>query len=174
MRARSSTTLTAMTAAVVALGLCVPASAMAKRKKKGPTQVVPPKKKKKNKDEDLSQGGERRGITEIVLGSLTGATAVALIGRGIWEITVGQKVKRECESADTVDIACERPNPGNGGFIAAGLSFGLVVPFGVASGLLINRGVKVNRAYKAWKAKQGTVAFTAGRNTAGVSIGFRF
>ena len=171
MRARSSTALVAMT---VALGLCVPTSAQAKRKKKGPTQVVPPKKKKKKEDEDLSKGGERRGVTEFVLGGLTGATALALIGRGIWEITVGRKVKRQCESGEIIDVACERPNPGNGGFVAAGLSFALVVPFGVASGLLINRGVKVNKAYKAWKAKEGTVAFTAGRNTAGVSVGFRF
>ncbi|MEM6996714.1 MAG: hypothetical protein AAF721_39790 [Myxococcota bacterium] len=160
----------------VALSLGAPTPVAAKRGKKGPTQVVPPKKKPKTKggDEDLSKNGSRRGITEIVLGAVTGAAGLALVGRGIWEVSVGRRVKRQCENFEITDTACNRENPGNGGFIAAGLSFGLVVPLGVASGLLLWRGTKINRAYKQFKAKQTAVGVSANARGAAVSLSFRF
>lgn len=159
------------------MSLGVSTSALAKRNKRGPTQVVPPKKgKAKSKDEptELSRGGERRGITELVLGSVATATGAALLGRGIWEIGVGRRVARECANGESTDVACNRPNPGNGGYIAAGLSFGFAVPFAVAGGLLLARGAKVNRAYKTWKKQHGAVAVTANGRGAGVSLSFRF
>ncbi len=159
-------------ATVLSVGVAAPAAA--KRKPKGPTQVVPPKKGANKEDpKDLSRGGQRRGVTEIVLGAIAGGAAVALVGRGVWEIFEGRRVRREC-ATEFVDTACNRPNPGNGGFIAAGLSFGLVVPFSVASGLLLYRGTKINRAYKAWKKSQGSVSMAVGPRSAGVGLTLRF
>ena len=161
-------------ALAVAMSLAAPLPAAAKRRPKGPTQVVPPKKKPKLADEDPSEGGQRRGITELLLGAVAGGAAVALVGRGIWEVGVGRRTRRECESGDIDDAACNRAKPGNGGFIAAGLSFGLVVPFGVASGLLMYRGAKINRAYKRWKQHHAAVAVAAGAHGAGVAVSLRF
>lgn len=161
-----------------------PSQAAKKRKRKadGPTQIVPAKQKRRDErrqrraefEADPSRGGERRGVTEITLGSVSAAIGGLLVARGIWEVRNGQETKRECEAGESEDIACDRPNPGNGGFIAAGLSFALVVPFAVASGFLLARGVKINRAYKAWKAREGSVAVAPLRSGAGVLVRVRF
>ena len=161
-----------------------PSQAAKKRKRKAdePTQIVPAKQKRRDErrqrraefEADPSRGGERRGVTEITLGSVSAALAGLLIARGAWEVRNGQETKRKCEEGESEDLACERPNPGNGGFIAAGLSFALVVPFAVASGFLIARGVKINRAYKAWKAHEGSVAATPLHRGAALTLRFRF
>jgi len=145
----------------------------AARKSRKRKQVVPDKQRAKHGD-DLSEGGERRGVAELVLGSVAAGAAVAVVGRGIWEIGVGKQTQRDCESGASDDVACTRANPGNGGFIAAGLSFALVIPFGVASGLLLARGVKTRRAYKQWHERHGTVAVTAGAGRAGLGLSLRF
>jgi len=143
------------------------------RKSRKSKQVVPDKQRAKRGD-DLSEGGERRGVAELVLGSVAAGAVVAVVARGIWEIGVGRQTKRDCDAGISDDVACTRANPGNGGFIAAGLSFALVIPFGVASGLLLSRGVKTRRAYKQWHEQHGTVAVTAGPGRAGLALSLRF
>ena len=160
----------------LALPVMSPAAAQAKGKRKKITQIVPPQKQEEPKPDpnNLSEDGRRRGITEITLGSITGAAALALIGRGIWEINEGKQMQAQCAADPFSDVACERRNPGNGGYIAAGLSFALTVPFGVASGLLLARGIKINRAYEKWKASGGKVAVHATPTHAVVSLSLRF
>lgn len=162
---------------VTACALALAPAAHAKRKRKGPMQVVPPKKKPKRADEDLSDAGRRKGTTEFVLGSVTAAGAVAMIGRGIWELVVRKQIQRSC-ARDTVSVECDPSNPFDpvrGGAVAAGLSFALVVPFGIATGLLFHRGVKTNRHYKRWHDQHDAkLSLTGvGRNT-GVSLSVRF
>jgi hypothetical protein len=141
--------------AVLVTSVAVPQSAAArrgKRAKKGPTQIVPTKKTKRSKpaaDTDTSEGGTRRGVTELALGSITGAVSLLLIGRGAWEITEVKRLRRECEDLDSSDLGCAMRNPPLHPGLAAGLSFAFAVPLAVASGLLLSRGIRIHRDYKA-------------------------
>jgi hypothetical protein len=60
--------------------------------------------------------------------------------------------------------------------VAGGLSLGFAVPMAIASGFLFRRGVRVNRAWKAWHAQERAVAVTpwAERTGGGLSFALRF
>ena len=171
----------ALAALVVALSLGSITDAQAKRKKKGPTQIVPTKKQPKKgrppKDADTSEGGRRQGVTEISLGAVTGAVSLILVGRGIWELTEMQRLRRECdEFGGSDDLGCQLRNPPLHPGIAAGLSFGFAIPLGVASGLLLARGIRIHKDYKAFRKANPEVALHpwAGPGGGGLTLRGRF
>ncbi len=134
-----------------------PAAAAAKRSKnKGPTQITPAEKKGKQRrqerraDVDRSDGGTRQGVLELTLGSITGATSLLLVARGIWELREAEQLARDCAAQVSDAIECGFLNPARGGRIAAGLSFGFAVPIGLASGFLLARGIRIHRDYRKW------------------------
>lgn len=107
----------------------------------------------------MSESGRRQGVTELSLGAVTGTVSLILIGRGIWELTELQRLRRECDAfGGSDDLGCQLRNPPLHPGIAAGLSFGFAVPLGVASGLLLGRGVRIHRDYKAYRKAHPEVA----------------
>lgn len=126
--------------------------------------MVPPKTTRKERraaraSRDLSEGGERRGIIELTLGSLTAALSAVLIGRGGWELARAAALEGSCESADP-PLECMWDEPARGNRIAGGLSLGFAVPFAVASGFLLARGVRIHRDYRRYERTQGRSALT--------------
>lgn len=166
---------------VLAAAIAVPQPASARPAKPGkPTQVVPAKKKKKRgwpgPEVDTSDAGQRRGALEITLGSLTAALAGVLIGRGAWEVVSARRLEEDCAAGRSDDMACDFwDNPGRPGRIGAALSFAAVVPVGVASGLLLARGIRIRRDHRKWHAQHAVaVRPVVGPATAGLVIGGRF
>lgn len=130
-----------------------------------PTRVVPQKKTLKQRraarnDRDLSEGGSRRGVIELTLGTLTAGLSVVLIGRGGWEIARAKEIEQRCDSGEGDLLECGLGKPGRDNRIAAGLSFGFSVPFAVASGFLFARGARIHRHYKTWKRNQTAASLT--------------
>lgn len=146
-----------------------------------PTRVVPPKKTRKQRraeqrQRDMSEGGQRRGIIELTLGSLTLAMSAVLIGRGAWELTQAAKLRDVCESGDA-PLECLVDDPARGGQIGAGLSFGFAVPFAVAGGFLVARGARIHRDYGKWKRAQApevSLIPYGGTTGGGVRLRLRF
>ncbi len=165
----------------MALSLGSITDAEAKRKKTGPTQIVPPKHKPKKgrppKGADTSEGGRRQGVTEISLGAVTGTVSLILVGRGIWELTEMRRLRRECDAFEGSDeLGCQLRNPPLHPGLAAGLSFGFAVPLGVASGLLLARGIRIHKDYKAFRKANPELALQpwAGRGGGGLTLRGRF
>lgn len=169
-------------AVVVAAVATMPMPAAAKRAK-GPTQIVPTKQSGKTRrqdrraDVDRSEGGTRRGVLELSLGSVVAGTSGLLIGRGIWEIGEAQRTQDACNEGRVL-IDCIYPNPGRQGLIAAGLSFGFAAVLGVAAGFLLARGVRINRDYRAFGAAQARLSVrpwaSVRQPAGGVSLQLRF
>ncbi|MEM7153752.1 MAG: hypothetical protein AAF799_12970 [Myxococcota bacterium] len=149
-----------------------------------PTQIVPQKKKGKERrqarraDIDRSEGGERRGVLELSLGSVVLATSGLLVGRGIWEITTSRQRAIDCQNGTISGPECTVLSPETNGAIAAGLSFGFAALLAGTSGFLLARGIRINRDYRKWKANN--VAFSVRpwasvrRPAGGVSVSLRF
>jgi len=129
----------------------------------GPTQIVPTKQSGKERrqqrraDTDRSEGGTRRGVLELTLGSVVVGTSGLLIGRGAWEIVQARRTQKACDEGSG-SIDCGFPNPGRQGRIAGGLSFGVAGVLAVAAGFLLARGVRINRDYREVKAAQARVS----------------
>lgn len=145
-------------AALAAAVASTPLPAAAKRPQ-GPTQIVPEKQSGKERrrerraDVDRSEGGTRRGVLELTLGSVVAGTSGLLVGRGIWELVQARRTDVACkEGSNSID--CTFPNPGRQGRIAAGLSFGFSAVLGVAAGFLLTRGVRIHRDYREHRAAQ--------------------
>jgi hypothetical protein len=164
-----------------AVATTVPLPAAAKRDK--PTQIVPTKqsgkarRQERRADADRSEGGTRRGVLELTLGSVVAGSSGLLVGRGIWELVRAPRTEQACANgSDSVD--CQFPNPGRQGRIAAGLSFGFAAVLGVAAGFLLVRGVRTHRDYRAFQAAQARVSVrpwaTIQQPAGGVSLQLRF
>lgn len=170
----------------VALAVVLPPRPAEAKRKDGPTQITPQKRSGKarrqarRQDVDRSEAGTRRGILELSLGSVVLASSGLLIGRGAWEIVHANRTAEacaagsdalECQLADTLD-------PRRGGFIAAGLSFGIAGVMGLAGGFLLARGVRINRDYREWTRANARVTLapwvTVRRPSAGLGVRLRF
>jgi len=164
-----------------------PMPAEAKRPKEGPVQFVPDAKSGKERRTarrdgsiDRSEAGSRRGILELTLGSVVGATAGALVGRGAWEIVRARRIEETCATGTGTAIECSFISPGRQGRIAAGLSFGFAGVLGLASGFLLARGVRIHRDYVEWTRKNGRAQLgvrgwaSVQQPSAGVSLRIRF
>lgn len=146
-----------------------------------PVRVVPKRKRGKERRaerraKDWSEGGQRRGILELTLGSITAGVAVLLVARGGWELHQAAVLRESCDEG-SLDVACQLDNPTSGSKIAAGLSFAFAVPVGIASGFLFARGARTHRDYKSWKATQErAVSWSpyATRDGAGLVVRARF
>ncbi|SRR5690606_3632964 len=164
--------------AVLALA---PVQARAEMKDPEPVQVVPERKRGKERRaerraKDWSEGGQRRGILELTLGSITAGVALLLVGRGGWELHQAAVLRDTCDEG-SLDVACLLDDPTAGSRVAAGLSFAFAVPVGIASGFLFARGVRTHRDYKAWKARQSRTVSVhphAGPHGAGLVLHGRF
>jgi hypothetical protein len=150
---------------------------------RGPTQIVPKKQRGKERrqerraDVDRSEGGTRRGVLELTLGSVVAGTSGLLIGRGVWEAAQSRRTERDCnEGGESID--CGFPNPGRQGKIAAGLSFGVAAVLGVAAGFLLARGVRINRDYREFTAAQARLSLrpwvSVRQPAGGISLQLRF
>ncbi len=152
IRALSHTVVAGLVGATLVLA---PAAAEAKRKK-GPVRFVPDAKKgkerrqaRRDKTNDRSEAGSRRGVLELSLGSVVGATAGLLIGRGLWEIGQSRRIEEDCAAGGEA-LECTFVSPGRQAKIAAGLNFGFAGVLGLASGFLLVRGVRIHRDYRTW------------------------
>ena len=150
------------------------------RAEAAPTRVVPPKKTRSEKraertQRDFSEGGTRRGVVELTLGSLTAATSLLLIGRGAWELSQARELENACESPNP-PLECELDGPARGNRIAGGLSLGLSVPFGVASGFLFAYGARIHRDWRKHQRAGAHMRFTpwATRTGGGMHLRLRF
>lgn len=167
--------------ALLAAAITVTSSPVnAKTPKQKPTRIEPTKLKGKERRaarraRDESQGGTEDGTFEFVLGSLTAVVTGVVIGRGIWELTQIDELKRDCANGAS-DLDCGTENEGRGNRIAAGLSFGVAVPLTVATGFLFARAVRTRRDYKAWHAQHPEVSLmpSAGRRGGGLALQVRF
>lgn len=155
----------------------------AAKRAKGPTQVVPKKpngrerRQERRADVDRSEGGTRRGVLELTLGSVVAGTSGLLVGRGIWELLDARRTEDACDMG-SASIDCGYPNPGRQGRIAAGLSFGVAAVVGVAAGFLLARGVRIHRDYRGFVASHARVSVrpwaSVQRPAGGVSLHVRF
>lgn len=168
-----------MLAAAVATTMPRPAAA----KRAQPTQIVPTKqsgaarRQDRRADVDRSEGGTRRGVLELTLGSVVAGASGLLVGRGIWEAVRAPRTQQACdEGSNSVD--CDFANPARHGRIAAGLSFGFAGVLGVAAGFLLIRGVRINRDYREFKAAEARISVqpwaTIERPAGGLSLRLRF
>ncbi len=156
--------------------LALPVRAQAKK----PYRVAPEEQKGKERraarrtKQDWSEAGTRRGVVEFSLGSLTALLAGVLVARGTWELVEAREAKKECETRDCDAVL--GPNPLRGYKIAAGLSFGMVIPAALATGFLFARGARVHRDYKKWKQREQNVALRPhiGRRGGGLELQIRF
>lgn len=123
--------------------------------------------------EDASEGGRRNGILELTLGSIATTVSAVLIGRGGWELARADEAREHCDDG-SIDPACSSTNPARGNYIAAGLSFGFSVPIAIAGGLLLARGVRIHRDYRAHRAREVTVRSWGSADGAGLSVRWRF
>ena len=164
-------------AAAVAIVGVLTWSAPVEAKRAKPKQVTA-EKRAKEKDVDPSKGGTQRGGLEFALGSITAVLAGVLIGRGAWEVQNAQRIENLCNE-DASNPNCSGilgARPWRMSRVAAGLSFGFAVPIAIASGFLFRRGVRINRAWKAWHAQERAVAVSpwGDRTGAGVGLSLRF
>ena len=111
---------------------------------------------------ELSARGTRHGGLELGLGSVLLATAGALVGVGVREFMRAREHVEFCrlqaqivELDDTEGIDPCVFDPPPLGFAAAGLSWGFSIPLFVGAGMLIERGVRVRRDARAWRARSG-------------------
>ena len=169
--------------AVLAAAVATMPLPAAAARKKGPTQIVPEKQSGKERrqerraDVDRSEGGTRRGVIELTLGSVVAGTSGLLIGRGGWEIVQARRTEQACNQGSQ-SIDCGFANPGRQGRIAAGLSFGVAGVLALAAGFLLARGVRINRDYRKFTAAQPRVSLlpwgSVQRPAGGVSLQLRF
>jgi hypothetical protein len=144
-----------------------------------PARVVPPKKTRAEKrieraQRDYSEGGDRRGVIELTLGSLTATMSAVLIGRGAWELARASRFEDACESFDP-PLECALGNAARQNRIAGGLSLGFAVPFAVASGFLFAYGVRIRRDYRSHQRDAKlSLAPWGGRGAGGVRLHLRF
>jgi hypothetical protein len=163
----------------VALGVLAPTPAAADD---DPPRVTPEKKSRKERraqrrTKDMSDGGTNRGIIEFMLGGVTAAGSLALIGRGAWELVQGQRTVDECNDPDGRDLdECFAVDPARPSKIAAGLSFAFAVPMAVASGLLFGRAARIRRDHRKFHAEQARLSLVpvAGRRGGGLQLFVRF
>jgi hypothetical protein len=172
--------------AVAVATMPVPAAAARTRNRDrngGPTQIVPAKQSGKERrqerraDVDRSEGGTRRGVLELTLGSVVAGTSGLLIGRGAWEVVQSRRTDRAClQGSQSID--CGFANPGRQGKIAAGLSFGFAGVIGLAAGFLLARGIRINRDYREFTAARARVSLqpwaSLRQPAGGVSLQLRF
>jgi hypothetical protein len=178
---RYSAAVRSVASALLASAITVTSSpANAKPPKQEPTRIEPKKLKGKERRaarraRDESQGGTEDGTFEFVLGSITAVVTGVVIGRGVWELTQIDELKRDCANGAS-DLDCGTANEGRGNRIAAGLSFGIAVPLSVATGFLFARAVRTRRDYKAWHAQHPEVSLlpSAGRRGGGLALQVRF
>lgn len=170
---------------LVAVGLALPTVARAEPKPENepdPVRVTPERKTLRERraqwrTKDFSEAGTRKGILEFGLGSLTAALALGLIGRGTWELVKGQQLLDACALDVSADPLCVEDRPAVRHEIAAGLSFGFVVPAAVASGFLFWRGARTLRDYRRFHAQsdvQATLAPSVDRDGASLTLRLRF
>ncbi len=167
--------------AVTVTLMTVPAHAMARKDK--PTQITPGKVRGKQRrqarrtETDRSEGGTRRGVLELSLGSVVLASSALLIGRGAWEIVTSRRLAEECESGRSDSFDCFT-RPRRQGGIAAGLSFGFSGILALAGGFLLTRGIRIHRDYRKWSAAQARLTVTpwarVRQPSAGVAVQLRF
>ncbi|MCR9159386.1 MAG: hypothetical protein ACE37F_08285 [Nannocystaceae bacterium] len=167
--------------ALLACAITVTSSPVnAKRPKAEPTRIEPEKPSGKERRaarraRDESQGGTEDGTFEFVLGSLTAVVTAVVIGRGVWELTQIDELKKQCANGAS-DLDCGTAHEGRGNRVAAGLSFGMAVPLSLATGFLFARAVRTRRDYKAWHAQHPEVSLvpSAGRRGGGLALHVRF
>lgn len=139
---------------------CPPALVHAAPSNDGPTRIVPQKKNGKTRrterreQTDRSEGGTRRGVLELSLGSVVLASSGLLIGRGTWEIVTSRRFARRCETGESSAVSCQLLNPRRNGQVAAGLTFSVAALLGVAGGFLLARGLRINRDYRAFQRRE--------------------
>lgn len=178
---RYSVAVRSVGSALLASAITVTSSPVnAKPSKQEPTRIEPKtldgkERRAARRARDESQGGTEDGTFEFVLGSLTAVVTGVVIGRGIWELTQIDELRRDCANG-AADLDCGTVNEGRGNRIAAGLSFGVAVPLSVATGFLFARAVRTRRDYKAWHAQHPDVSLmpSAGRRGGGLALKVRF
>lgn len=168
---------------LVGLGISLAMMPRPAAAKRGPLQITPEKQKGKERrqarraDVDRSEGGTRRGVLELTLGSIVGATSGLLVGRGVWEVIRAGRIEDECATGSDA-IECTFVRPGRQARIAAGLSFGFAGVLGLASGFLIVRGIRIHRDWREWKAEQARVSLSPWASVrdrgGGLSLRLRF
>ncbi|MCA9692184.1 MAG: hypothetical protein KC636_21470 [Myxococcales bacterium] len=128
------------------------------------------------KDQDLSNGGERRGVLEYSLGGLTAALSVTLIAFGSVQLHRGIKLRERCSSYEYASSSeCFAPvgSPPTNYLASGGLSLAFSLPMAIASGFLFRRAVRIHRDYKTWKRAQVAVSPWVGQG-GGLSLSLRF
>lgn len=174
----------ALLAAVVGISMTVAPLPAEAAGGKGPIQITPEKQKGKERrqarraDVDRSEGGTRRGVLELTLGSVVGATAGLLVGRGGWELVRARRIEEDCAMGSEA-IECQLfDRPGRQARIAATLSFGFAGVLGLASGFLLARGIRTHRDWREWKAQNARLSvqpWAAVRHAGGgLSLRLRF
>ncbi len=98
---------------------------------------------------ELSSAGTDQGRFEIILGSVTLGVAGALGVVGALSLATGLQKRSDCPY-DFEAPRCQLIPPGLD-FAAAGLSFALMIPLTAAAALLLRKGVRIRRDYKAFQ-----------------------
>lgn len=166
--------------ATCALAFAIAATSTSSAVAAEPTRVEPKPLKGKERREarrerDESQGGTENGTFEFVLGSVAAVITGAVVGRGVWELTQIEELRKDCANG-AVDLDCGTANEGRGNQIAAGLSFGFAVPMAVATGFLFARGARTRRDQQAWHAQHPEVSLrpSVSRRGGGLALQLRF
>ncbi len=165
------------------VGLLVGASPIQALAAAKPYRVAPDKaggkqRRADRRAKDFSEAGTKRGNLEFGLGSVAAAVTLAVIGRGIWELTQISEIRRQCADGAS-DLACGGGDEGRGNRIAAGLSFGFAVPLGLATGWLFARALRTRRDHRRWHLEHPDAARlmlrpAASRRGAGLALRLRF
>ena len=109
----------------------------------------------------LSQGGDDSGAFELGLGSVVTVVGLGLIVAGSIDLRSGIERKRFCEVQWTEN--CNLDPPGLI-YTSSVLAFTFSVPALVGGALLLNKGAKINRDYRAVRRAQSSVAFIPARS----------
>jgi len=163
-------------AVALAIALTPTASAVAAE----PTRIEPKpltgkERREARRERDESQGGTENGTFEFVLGSVAALITGVVVGRGAWELTRIDELKRDCANGGS-DLDCGTANEGRGNKIAAGLSFGFAVPMALATGFLFARGARTRRDHKRWHEAHPEVSLrpSVSRRGGGLALQLRF
>lgn len=166
-------------ACALAFAIAVTSTSAAAAAKK-PTRIEPKplsgkERREDRRERDESQGGTENGTFEFILGSVAAVITGAVIGRGAWELTQIEELRKDCANGAS-DLDCGTANEGRGNRIAAGLSFGFAVPMLVATGFLFARGARTRRDHKKWHAEHPQVSLRpqVSRRGGGLALQLRF
>ena len=112
----------------------------------------------------LSDGGEDRGAFELGLGSVVVGVGVGLIVLGSVELARARARREECSRPETYSFSCDL-DPAGLIFASSALAFTFSVPTIVGGALLLNKGAKINRDYRAVQKAQ--LSLTIGASPSG-------